>query len=146
MFGLDLDALLENSASDQISVWSKKNDWYLNMCEMEVASSRSFVREDHSPLRTLSSMKTDDYEAVKMFVQNGASIYLRSPQALADVLVGSIARDLGLGVGALTPSGGQLGEIEIFISKSGVGSFLFSFLSIFLSSSYLFFPSSFIFS
>ena len=96
MFGLDLRSMLENSASEDISVW---------------------MRDQETGL--IESFKTDDPHVALACHHGGGSLYFRSSQEMADRFVVAMARDLGMNFGCLQPTGEPQGEIETFVSRKG---------------------------
>lgn len=97
MFGLDVESLLSNTASDAIHVWLK--------------SSTSGDRLDSIQVEQPSS-------ALKLYAA-GNSLYCRAPQALEHELVPVILSSLGMGPGSSSTDRFRRGEVEVFFSRAG---------------------------
>ena len=116
MFGLDVRALMENSASDSIFVWMK---------EQQPTASRpplipSLSQQAASP--PISSFPFDNptqLDAALVCYHAGASLYFRSSPALSGLFVPALNAALGYGAWGHHSDGSEKGEIEVFCSRAG---------------------------
>lgn len=96
LYNLSVQDLLENTASDSISVW--------------------VVDKDTSKI---SSFKTDDTKIALTCYQSGAALYFRSSEAFQDFIVSRASKDLNMQAFSNYGDGMTRGEVEIFIAKQG---------------------------
>ena len=95
MGGLDLEYLLENSASESVQVWLKSP-------------------EDNG----LDSLQVDARQALKLH-RAGHSLYCRAPSDLEAMVVPRMLHGLGYGPRPLSGDRFSRGEIEMFFSREG---------------------------
>lgn len=92
---LDILELLEDSPSESIQVWlPAKGD-------------------------KIESISIEEPRAAFLLHQQGYSLYCRTPEALANLLLPKLGRDLGMGFTTHGVQGELNGEIELFCSKKG---------------------------
>jgi ribosomal protein L16 Arg81 hydroxylase len=96
LFNLSVEELLENTASDEISVW--------------------VVNKDTSKI---SSFKTDNPKIALTCYSSGAALYFRSSEAFQNFIVKRASKDLHMHAFANYGDGMTRGEVEIFIAKQG---------------------------
>ena len=98
LFDLDIQTLLENTASDQIHIWlnQEKHDGQLQSITMESAT-----------------------DALKLY-QAGHSIYCRVPLELEKIVVQSMMKEIGMGINCNHNDRFKRGEIETFFSRKGM--------------------------
>lgn len=85
VFGLDLRDMLENTLSESIHVWLRN------------ASSTG--------PGSVASFEVQDVETAGKLYSSGASLYFRGSQQCTDVLVRTLAKDLGLSFGGFYSNG-----------------------------------------
>ena len=103
--GLDLEAMLSETASERLFVWM-----------------RSEAKADER----VASFEVDEPRAAMICHDAGGSLYFRSPEAMVNPWVGRLSAELGLNFGAVysQPAAGpgalpQKGEIEVFATRAG---------------------------
>lgn len=96
LYDLDLEQMLENTASDKIHVWMRTG-------------------QDGA----IETIHLDDAEQAMVCHRAGASLYFRSSQEAADALVSAFNHDVGINFAGLYPDGAVKGEIEMFVSRQG---------------------------
>ena len=110
LFDLDLEELLDNTASGAIDVW------------MRVA------KPDDSSSKAVDSITVDSAAAALTCFNAGASLYCLSTQQMADEYIGALAVALGMNFGGFRAAqrgssgmqpGQVRGEIEVFVSREG---------------------------
>eukprot|EP00761_Pharyngomonas_kirbyi_P011226 gb/GECH01011251.1/.p1 GENE.gb/GECH01011251.1/~~gb/GECH01011251.1/.p1 ORF type:complete len:972 (+),score=284.83 gb/GECH01011251.1/:1-2916(+) len=99
LFQLDIESLVENTASENVHVWMKPKD-------------------DHES-SGIESFPAPDTNSAMVCKNSGASLYFRSPQEMADIFVAKIINELGINFGGRFPTGENKGEIEVFVSSAG---------------------------
>lgn len=98
MGGIDLDYLLEHSASESVQVWLRE------------AGERGPGK--------LDSIQVDGKQAVKLY-HAGHSLYCRAPSEIEELLVPRMLRCLGYGPRPMTSDRYSRGEVEMFYSRRG---------------------------
>eukprot|EP01100_Stratorugosa_tubuloviscum_P000511 TRINITY_DN1113_c3_g1_i2.p1 TRINITY_DN1113_c3_g1~~TRINITY_DN1113_c3_g1_i2.p1 ORF type:complete len:538 (+),score=247.51 TRINITY_DN1113_c3_g1_i2:128-1741(+) len=99
-YSLDLNQLLENSASENIFVW------------MRNTTSEGGGKID--------SFETDNSSTAEICYNSGASLYFRASQDTTDEFVRAMSMDLGINfAGIYAQENTNKGEIEIFVSRTG---------------------------
>lgn len=120
LFDLDLDALLENTASERIFAWMPAREPGAAHDAPSRAPAGAAGADTHAagapPLR---SFELDDARSARVCHECGASLYMRAPQEFCEAWVSALAEQLGLGAGARHPSGELRGEVELFASRAG---------------------------
>ena len=121
MHGLNIEALLQNTASESIFVWMK------NPSEGKDGKIDSFELEGENAVKSAMIC----YNA-------GASLYFRyelrskfkfsnnssrSPQEMAENFIPLMTQSLGMNFGGFYSNGEHKGEIETFLSRKGHGEF-----------------------
>lgn len=98
MCNLDIEQLLEQTASDHISCWLR-----------------------NASTGQIGTVRVSDAASALQLHAVGASLYFRSGQELADAFMGSIARELGFGPFGFFDERLQdvQGEVEIFVTRAG---------------------------
>ena len=101
--GLDLEAMLTETASERLFVW------------MRGAAASADER--------VASFEVDEPRAAMICHEAGGSLYFRSPQAMVEPWVGRLGAELGLNFGAVYSQPQeelpQKGEIEVFATRAG---------------------------
>eukprot|EP01117_Protostelium_nocturnum_P013424 TRINITY_DN5004_c0_g1_i1.p1 TRINITY_DN5004_c0_g1~~TRINITY_DN5004_c0_g1_i1.p1 ORF type:complete len:611 (-),score=215.35 TRINITY_DN5004_c0_g1_i1:63-1895(-) len=106
---LNLEKLLKTTASESIFVWMRPLESILGkVMEGTKEKIESFELQGEN---AISSAKT--------CYASGASLYFRSSQDLADILVARLTDELGIGFAGYYPNGDVKGEIEVFMSRKG---------------------------
>ena len=98
MGGLDLDFLLEQSASESVQVWLREGG--------ATASEK------------LDSIQVDGKQAAKLF-RAGHSLYCRAPTHIEELFVPRMLHSLGYGPRPLSSDRYSRGEVEMFYSRHG---------------------------
>eukprot|EP01060_Flectonema_neradi_P032805 TRINITY_DN5305_c0_g1_i1.p1 TRINITY_DN5305_c0_g1~~TRINITY_DN5305_c0_g1_i1.p1 ORF type:complete len:600 (+),score=143.91 TRINITY_DN5305_c0_g1_i1:60-1802(+) len=94
MFGLDVEALLHSSPSEEINVWMRTSD------------------------NQNTSIRTEPENALECH-KCGCGLYFRAPQEMEEALLPQVSQDLGMNFSILRDDNSLRGEIETFISSKG---------------------------
>lgn len=97
LYDLDIENMLENTASDKIHVWMKSFD-------------------KSAPLESI--MLDDANQCYKLY-NSGHSLYCRVPLSLENKIIPRVLRELGLGIYSAQTDRYRRGEIETFYSRKG---------------------------
>jgi len=105
LFDLDLESLLDNTASESIFVWMKCSKVEKQENEKEDLIE-SFELEGESSVNS-----------AMICYRSGASLYFRSPEEMSRIFVRSFSQDLGMNFAAFYGNGNSKGEIEVLASR-----------------------------
>ena len=116
MHGLDLRALMSESAGDNVFVWMK------NTASASIPRVRPSTAELQAASPPITSFPLDNptqLDAALACYAAGASLYFRSSPALSRLFVRALNAALGFGLWGLNADGSEKGEIEVFCSRAG---------------------------
>ena len=99
LYDLDIDMMLENTASENIHVWLKDIDKI----------------KDNS----LDSITVDSASHAKSLYNAGHSLYCRASQELESEVIPKVLEELGIGINTSKSDRFRRGEIETFFSRKG---------------------------
>ena len=104
MFGLDVEEMCENTASEKIHVWFP----------VKVESTKG------GKLKPIKSFATEETDlAVTAYERGGASLYFGSSLEFRNLYCKSLTYQMGLNFGAYFTDYSTMGEIETFWSRKG---------------------------
>ena len=99
LYDLDIDMMLENTASESIHVWLKGID----------------KDKDNS----LDSITVDTASNAKSLYNAGHSLYCRASQELENEVISKVLEEVGVGINTSNSDRFRRGEIETFFSRKG---------------------------
>lgn len=114
--GLDLDYMLENTASPNIHVWVKPQPKQQTITTKQHARTISPPSSSPGGMIRLNSFELDasnpsTIHAANILYQGGASLYFRSPQMMANAFIADVSRQVGLDFAGLENDGDVKGEV-----------------------------------
>jgi hypothetical protein len=126
---LDVEALLENTASEHIFVWMKSKSSTTNTNTISNNDGEHATHIKHLNTSNeggklssfeLESSNPGQVTAAKICYDSGASLYFRSPEEMSKTYVNAMTNGVGINFAGMNPSDSTpKGEIEIFLSRTG---------------------------